>query len=233
MQIAGRTDTGQIRPHNEDSYCIGSNFAVVADGMGGHQKGEVASSMVVEILKEKFESPNFKVTKRTLKNAVKKANREVYRKSVTDDECNGMGTTLVCCIWDEENVYVAHIGDSRCYRNTKKEFLQITKDHTLIQKLLDNGQITEEEAETYPNRNVITKAVGTNPDEEADVSEIAIEPGMELLLCSDGISGYISNKEIKKIITKNKKIEAAVDALINAANKCGGHDNSTAILIRF
>lgn len=233
MYIAGRTDTGRIRSHNEDNYCVGSNFAVVADGMGGHQKGEVASGIVVEHLKECFEKEDFKPSVQNLKNAICSANRVVYRKAVSESEYNGMGTTVVCCVWDESTVYVAHIGDSRCYQITKDRNLQITKDHTLIQTLLDDGQITEKEAKTYPNRHVITKAVGTNPDEEADVSEINIETGMNLLLCSDGLCNYVTDEKIGKIITKNKNIDSAVDTLIATANKNGGKDNITAVLIRF
>ncbi|MBQ2967602.1 MAG: Stp1/IreP family PP2C-type Ser/Thr phosphatase [Clostridia bacterium] len=233
MHIAGRTDVGQVRTHNEDNYCVGANFAVVADGMGGHNKGEVASSMVVELLEAAFSKDAFKASAQSIKKIIRDVNRAVYKQSLSESTYNGMGTTLVACIWNQNTVYVANIGDSRCYQITDEGILQITKDHTLIQKLLDDGQITKEEALHSPNRHVITKAIGTNKEEEADVAEIQLKENMKVFLCSDGLSNHVSDEKILEIVSQSADVDEAVERLVDNANSNGGTDNITAVLIQF
>ena len=171
MQIVCKTDVGLTRTHNEDSCCTGENFAVIADGMGGHNKGEVASGMVVEILCENFKKGGKKLSY-VLKKAIVDANRKVYAKSLSNEECSGMGTTVVACIWDNKKIALGHIGDSRAYKIDDSGIHCLTKDHTLVQKLLDEGKLTTKEAESYPDKHVITRAVGTDPNEEPDIIEL-------------------------------------------------------------
>lgn len=231
MQISCKTDVGLVRGHNEDSCCIGENYAVVADGMGGHNKGELASQIVVDTLSEKF-SVAEQMTSDVLRDAVKIANRNVYAKAASSPECIGMGTTVVAAIWDDKKIYLGYIGDSRCYEVTKSGIKLLTKDHTLVQKLQDEGKLTETEALFYPDKHVITRAVGTEPDEVPDILEIKRRKNQWLVLCSDGLSNFVSEDEIKKCIEEFEDADKVSDELVKMANNGGGTDNITAVVIQ-
>lgn len=232
MQIVCKTDVGLMRTHNEDSCCTGENFAVVADGMGGHNKGEVASSMVVETLCEDFKKSGKKLSS-VLKKAIVDANRKVYAKSVSSKEFSGMGTTVVACIWDDKKIALGHIGDSRCYKIDDLGIHCLTKDHTLVQKLLDEGKLTSKEAESYPDKHVITRAVGTDPNEEPDIIELDRKENQYLILCSDGLTGSVSDDLILSCVEQEEDAEKIAEKLIDLANAGGGADNITVVVIRF
>ena len=233
MQTAHKTDIGQKRSHNEDCCYVTQGLAVVADGMGGHNKGEVASRMVVDILKEKLSGPNAKCNKTKMKQAIVYANKQVYAKSKADDTCAGMGTTVVACTWDSEKVLIGYVGDSRCYEIYNHEIHLLTKDHTLVQTLLDEGKITGKEAENHPDKHIITRAVGTDEDEVPDVLEIDRKAQQWLILCSDGLTNHVSEDFILACVEKNAEPQKVVDELVNMANAGGGFDNITVIAIQF
>ncbi|MBR3942727.1 MAG: Stp1/IreP family PP2C-type Ser/Thr phosphatase [Clostridia bacterium] len=235
MQIAGKTDIGKIREQNEDSFSIDKNmrFAVVADGMGGHNKGEVASVMATELLCKKMSDKAFEMSEENIRKILNEVNRDIHSRSLTDENCSGMGTTLVASVWDENDVYVFHVGDSRCYALYNNVLEQVTKDHTLVQKLLDAGEISADEVESFPNKHIITKAMGTESDIEPDVIKIDKNTCRALLLCSDGLTNHVSDAEIQAYIDCAENAEETVEKLINHANDNGGMDNITAVLVLF
>lgn len=231
MQIACKTDVGLMREHNEDACVIGEYFAVVADGMGGHNKGEVASQMVIDTLYEKFSNAKA-VGKELVTDAVSEANKIAYAESVSNPDCAGMGTTVVAAVWDDKKVVIGYVGDSRAYEVTKNDITLLTKDHTLVQQLIDEGKLTPEEAEEYPDRHVITRAVGTDPTESPDIIEIKRKKNHWLVLCSDGLSNHVSDNEIKECIDKTEDAEKVAETLVDMANSGGGTDNITVAVIR-
>jgi len=231
MQIACKTDVGLMREHNEDCCVIGENFAVVADGMGGHNKGEVASQMTVDVLYEKLHGVK-QITTELVCDAVSEANRAVYEESVSNPECNGMGTTVVVAVWDDKKVIVGHIGDSRAYEIVKSEIKLLTKDHTLVQELIDEGKLNEEDAEAYPDKHVITRAVGTDLVESPDVQELKRRKNQWLILCSDGLSNYVNEDMIKECVEKYNDADKITESLIEMANTGGGADNITVVAVQ-
>lgn len=233
MQIAYKTDTGKRRSHNEDCCFAGNGFAVLADGMGGHNKGEVASRMAVDILTESLSSSAKKHTKADLKKAIVTANKQIYAKSKTDETFAGMGTTVVACVWDEQKITIAYVGDSRCYEIAEHDIQLITKDHTLVQTLLDEGKITENEAADYPDKHIITRAVGTDANENPDMIEIERKEGQWLILCSDGLTNHVNADSILACTEKNAEPQVVADQLVDMANAGGGLDNITVIVIQF
>ncbi|MBQ7040129.1 MAG: Stp1/IreP family PP2C-type Ser/Thr phosphatase [Clostridia bacterium] len=230
MQIACKTDVGLLRDHNEDCCAIGENFAIVADGMGGHNKGEVASQVVTDALTECFSKAET-ISVELIKTAIKEANRAVYAESVSKPECSGMGTTVVAALWDDKKIVIGHIGDSRIYEVTKTGIKLLTKDHTLVQQLLDEGKINEEEALTYPDKHVITRAVGTDAEETPDVLELRRKKNQWIVLCSDGLSNYVNEKQIKECVNKYKDADKITEVLVEMANNGGGADNITAVAV--
>ena len=235
MQIAGKTDVGKIREQNEDSFCIDKNksFVVVADGMGGHNKGEVASAMATELLSEKLSDKSFVMSEENIRKIADEVNREIHSRSLTDENCSGMGTTLVASVWNEENVYVFHAGDSRCYVLNNNILEQVTKDHTLVQKLLDAGEISADEVESFPNKHIITKAMGTESEIVPDIIKLEKNSCSALLLCSDGLTNHVSDAEIQEHIGCAENAEETVEKLVNLAIDNGGTDNVTAVLVLF
>ena len=231
----GKSDTGKVRDLNEDSFFINGfndenplGFCVLADGMGGHNAGEVASRMAVDIITREMlaseESENNAEIARFLTAALDFANNEIYNASVTDSSKAGMGTTAVI-------LYIANIGDSRAYILEDNALRQLTVDHSVVQKLVESGSITPEDARIHPERNIITKALGTEPEENYDIFEIPIKCGDRLLLCSDGLSDMLTDDEIGEILNRNLSDEETGNALISAANECGGNDNITVLLL--
>lgn len=232
MDFAYKTDIGQKRTKNEDSCFVNENFAVVADGMGGHNKGEVASQMVVDILKQKLNKAK-KITKEILNKAIVEANRTVYSKAETDEKYKGMGTTVVCCAWDDKQILLGHIGDSRCYAVMQNGIFQLTDDHTLVQQLIDEGKLTSQEANEYPDKHVITRAVGTDANEKPDIKVIDRQNIQWLILCSDGLSNYVQPDSMLACTEQAKSPSDAAEQLVNMANSSGGEDNISVVVIRF
>ncbi len=226
-----------MRKSNQDNYFIGEyeNFTVlaVADGMGGHNGGEFASEMAVESVKEFFRTQSEEdifSDSAAVTNFFKTLNKIIYQKSTEDETLKGMGTTLTLAVINETVAIIFHAGDSRAYLVHKDGGMyQITKDHSLVQYMIDTHQISPEEAKTHPNRNIITRAVGTESPLDVDVFVVSMAKGDKVLLCSDGLTNMVEDDEISLIIRTND-IDQAVGRLINRANEEGGVDNITAVL---
>lgn len=241
----GCTDIGKTRPINEDGFYISeyskeadAMYAIVADGMGGHRAGEVASTLAIREISELVNGgfmPNMTVadTKELLGRAVKQANRAIYDKSMEDVGYRGMGTTLTLCFVYGEKAMVAHVGDSRAYLLRGDALHRITTDHSLVQELLSSGRITEEEAEHHPQKNVITRALGTDSDVEIDLYEFTLRADDVLLFCTDGFSNLLPDGEIKKLLQQGhgKEPQQLADDLVAEANRAGGYDNITVVLL--
>jgi PPM family protein phosphatase len=242
MRVAFQTDIGKIRPHNEDSGGVfvnkdGDYLAVVADGMGGHRAGDVASEMTITYLKNMWEettnisSPD--IAEQWLKEHVAKINETLFQHSLHNDECQGMGTTIVGAICTKQFVTVGHIGDSRCYLLNSYGFQQITEDHSLVNELVKTGQISKEDAEYHPRKNVLLRALGTEKQVKLDIKSLVLEENDMLLLCSDGLSNKVSEQAMIDILTSKQSIEDKAQALIDLANEHGGEDNITLAIVEF
>ncbi len=247
MNYGGKTDIGAKRRNNQDSYAVFSKqgyfCAIVCDGMGGAKGGNIASGLAVKtfisVIKKAFSERNaddFVETeiKRLLKNAIDEANEAIYRKSQSDVELEGMGTTLVAVLSCLCGTFAVNVGDSRLYRQLDGEIDQITTDHSFVQYLIDKGEISPEEANNHPNKNIILKALGVNDRVEADY--FRLDNYDRLLLCSDGLTNHVSDQRISEIISgeympKPTTYKARAERLITEANEGGGSDNITAILI--
>ncbi len=240
----GASDKGLVRELNEDSFLINGfengepvGFCILADGMGGHNAGEVASAMATKIIANELSASDMQGDENKIVSQISAsfdfANNEIYQKSVANTENSGMGTTAVMLYIDKEKAYVANIGDSRAYLIDQEEITQLTVDHSIVQKLVDSGSITPQEARNHPEKNIITRALGTEPFEDYDIYEFTAQQGDKILLCSDGLTDMLEDFEINHIVKNNPDLECAVTALITSANEHGGRDNVTAVLISF
>ena len=229
-----KSDVGIVRSLNEDyaGYIEEGHYKlyVVADGMGGHNAGEVASEMAVnsvkEYVKENYENDGSNV----LENAILFANEKIYNKATGALEYKGMGTTLVAALVYEDNVLVANVGDSSCFGITGNDIIKITKDHSLVQELIDSGSITEEEGRNHPKKNVITRALGTNNVVKVDIFKSDMNTYDKYLLCTDGLSNEVLKEEILREINDINDYNAACDKLVLLAKNRGGRDNITVLL---
>ncbi|MEQ6387778.1 Stp1/IreP family PP2C-type Ser/Thr phosphatase [Bacillaceae bacterium S4-13-58] len=235
------TDQGQVRTHNEDAggVYINSNeqlLVVVADGMGGHLAGDVASHMATSLLQSSWdEAPlinGSELAEQWLRERLIEINQKVYQHSLENDSCKGMGTTVVAAICTKDYFTVAHIGDSRCYLNNSYGFKQITEDHSLVNELVRSGQITKEDAEHHPRKNVLLKALGTEEEIRIDIKTLSWDPNDRLLLCSDGLTNKISDEELGEFVT-SQDIKQAAENLVQLANDRGGEDNISLALIHY
>ena len=229
MKFYSITHKGHIRKNNEDSIFTGEYYAVVADGMGGHNAGDVASQMIVDSIAVSFKDKKIdEITSRDVKKAISDANKEVWGNAKRNSERKGMGSTATLAVFKEKKVFIGQVGDSRAYKFSKGKLTQITKDHSYVQELVDAGHISIHEAENHPQRNVITRAVGTHIDIETDFFAVDIKSGDIILLCSDGLISCVSDKEIEDILVCD--ITTAAERLVDAALKCGGSDNISVIV---
>ncbi|KAF2426993.1 protein-serine/threonine phosphatase PrpC [Bacillus subtilis] len=241
MLTALKTDTGKIRQHNEDDAGIFKGkdefiLAVVADGMGGHLAGDVASKMAVKAMGEKWNEAETIPTapsecEKWLIQQILSVNSKIYDHAQAHEECQGMGTTIVCALFTGKTVSVAHIGDSRCYLLQDDDFVQVTEDHSLVNELVRTGEISREDAEHHPRKNVLTKALGTDQSVSIDTRSFDIEPGDKLLLCSDGLTNKVEGTELKDILQSDSAPQEKVNLLVDKANQNGGEDNITAVLL--
>jgi serine/threonine protein phosphatase PrpC len=218
---AGRTDPGRRRRRNEESFVNQPPIFAVADGMGGAQAGEVASRLAAGAVKESGAD---------LVNLIQEANRRVHQRSLEDPSASGMGTTLTVAFVEDALVRIGHVGDSRAYLVRDGELAQLTEDHSLVAELMRSGKLSAEEAESHPQRSVITRALGTDPD--VDVDTFAVEPraGDLFLLCSDGLTTMVDDKTILSLVEERRTdLDALAKALIKAANRGGGEDNITVV----
>ena len=232
----GATDVGRVREGNEDSYFVGTTVFAVADGMGGHVAGEVASKRAIEPVAELNGTAftNDEGAQKALVDAIAEANRLVIADATEDPQLSGMGTTLTAVMLRNGRLHLAHVGDSRAYLLREGEAIsQLTTDHTLVEQLVREGRISREEAAVHPQRNVITKTIGINVDVEIDsLAPLALEPGDQVLLCSDGLTGPVSDDLVTKLLRSESDGDRAIAKLIDAANANGGQDNITAVLLK-
>ncbi|MFC4557064.1 Stp1/IreP family PP2C-type Ser/Thr phosphatase [Virgibacillus kekensis] len=234
------TDQGKIRTHNEDAGGVfyngsGQLLAIVADGMGGHKAGDVASQMATTIIQQKWQdSPELTLPEDTeawLAESLQEVNNAIFEKADSKEECRGMGTTVVIAVCAKDFVTVTHIGDSRCYILNESGFKQITEDHSLVNELVRSGQISRDDAEQHPRKNVLLKALGTEENVVADVQSIGWETGDRLLLCSDGLTNKVTDEELHNYVVAGTDAESTGKELIYLANERGGEDNITLIII--
>lgn len=226
-----KSDIGLVRENNEDSYIfLPPGLFIVADGMGGHVAGEIASQMASRMVSEYIsEHKKDILPEYLLEQAIRKANSLIYQMSQHKQECHGMGTTLTAAYIDDNTVYFGHVGDSRMYLIHNDNMLQITEDHSLVWELVKSGNITIEEASVHPQRNILTRALGTSPDVKIDTGTFSWETGDVLLLCSDGLTNMLSDKAIlEQIRAQSDKL--VLDSLVEQAKAAGGLDNITVIL---
>jgi PPM family protein phosphatase len=232
---AGSSDVGKVREGNEDALLIKNSVFAVADGMGGHLAGEVASATALEPI-EALDGrvfPDATEAATALTNAVVAANATVSKLATDNPLYRGMGTTLTAALLEGRRVHVAHVGDSRAYLLRGGQFSQLTDDHTLVQHLVDEGQITREEAAHHPQRSIITRAIGVSPEVDVDSMTLDLQPGDQLLMCSDGLTGVVEDRVIAQLLDRTVDPDAAVDELVRLANQAGGPDNITVVLLRY
>lgn len=239
MRAYAKTDVGSKRAVNQDyMYCsensVGSfhNLFIVADGMGGHKAGDYASKLCVEKMVQSIEQSEQKTQVSLFEEAVDAANRAVYSESQEHEEYEGMGTTLVACTMQEDTLYVANIGDSRLYLLRDDDIMQITEDHSLVEEMVKQGNITESEARVHPQKNIITRAVGIDQSVQADFFELEIYPDDIIMLCSDGLSNMIEDEDMEYIVKHSESLQDAGETLVARANENGGSDNITVVLVR-
>jgi serine/threonine protein phosphatase PrpC len=225
-----KSDTGRQRRANEDSFFVRSPLFVVADGMGGAQAGEVASRLAAETFAAGL--PDDGSSEQRLETRVREANQRIHEVSQEDRALNGMGTTLTAAYLDDDELTLAHVGDSRAYLLRDGELTRLTRDHTLVEELVRRGELTEEEAAEHPQRSIITRALGPEPDIDIDLHTHRVRAGDVLLLCSDGLTGMIGEDEVAEILTGADSLRNAGRALVDAANEAGGRDNITVVLFR-
>lgn len=229
------TDVGLIRECNEDSYIFSPpHLFAVADGMGGHAAGEVASNLAVNTIQEYIKQyKDSKSKELLLEDSIEQANRIIYELAQAKPEYSGMGTTFTGVYIEKGNVYWGHVGDSRAYLIRHNEIRQITQDHSMVWELVQSGNLTKEEAHSHPRRNLLTRAVGTGSHIKVDIGILDWQGGDILLLCTDGLNGLISDNSIYQCIKdSDNDISGAVDTLIAMAKQAGGHDNITVVLLK-
>lgn len=248
VRFAGDTNVGIKRTHNEDCLFlpVDQRLAIVADGMGGHASGEVASRMAVDTIVEYFqltadEQPltwPFKVDRdgradvTRLVTSIMLANQRIFEQSQRDPQCKGMGTTVVSTLFLDDRVIVGHVGDSRVYRLRDGELEQLTEDHTLINDYIRMKRMTTAEAAAWPHKNVIVRALGTKETVQVDVRDEVPRAGDCYLLCSDGLSGMVKDEAMRDVLASEPDLDRAAERLIEAANAAGGADNITVVLAR-
>ena len=242
MNIVGMTDIGLVRSKNEDAFDFGffddgAAWAVVCDGMGGAKGGRTASTMAVDIIGEKIRKCYNKLMpvssfENLFLSSVTTANVSVFDRGSVDSELNGMGTTVVGALFKNNEACIVHVGDSRAYKiSADNKIYKITKDHSLVQEMLDNGQITEQEYESNPIKNIITRALGTREEIDVDFDFIDVFENEAIILCSDGLSGFVNEEEILKIYNETE-FELLAEKYIEKANENGGRDNITVVVMK-
>ena len=225
-----KTDTGRQRRENEDSAYVRAPVFVVADGMGGAQAGEVASSIAIEAFEHGL--PDSGTPEERLAERVREANQQIYDRSRAEHGREGMGTTLTAAYVDDAHLAIAHVGDSRAYLFRDGELTRLTQDHSLVDELVRQGKLTEEQAAEHPQRSIITRALGPEPNVEVDTWTYPVRAGDVLLLCSDGLTSMVSEERIAEVLASAENLDDAGRRLIEAANEAGGRDNITVVLFR-
>lgn len=240
MKIVAKTDVGKVRQQNQDSYAAGElpggvAWAVVCDGMGGTAGGNVASNVAVKMISEKISSSyqegmRAKSIRNMLVSVIESANICIYDMAQSNADLVGMGTTVVAAIVDQERVYIAHAGDSRAYIIREDEVRQITTDHSVVQAMVENGELTPDEAKAHPRKNIITRALGVDANISIDFYEETMQPQDVIILCTDGLTNYVETEDIYQL-TNDKNYYEFADRLVTLANNNGGGDNVTVVAI--
>jgi serine/threonine protein phosphatase PrpC len=236
IRFAGVTDTGRRRRRNEDAYVCEPPLFAIADGMGGAQAGEVASGLAATVLEEtRLDAAAGDDGEGRVEELIREANRRVFQRSNEDAATSGMGTTMTVALVNDTEGTIAfgHVGDSRAYRVRDGQLDQLTDDHSLVGELMRSGKLSQEEAESHPQRSVITRALGTEPDIDVDTFTVEVEEDDLFLLCSDGLTDMVSDREILSLLQgRSDDLQAAAGALVEAANAGGGEDNTTVVVFR-
>ena len=246
LDFVGRTDTGRVREHNEDTIAsdVDVGLLVLADGMGGYNAGEVASGIAVKtitnLVREGLAREDLGSIDRTtgltrpsivLRDAITRANKIIYQTARSQAECEGMGTTVVAALFYDNRISIAHVGDSRLYRQRGSQISQVTMDHSLLQELVDRGFYSPEEAQRAANKNYVTRALGVEPSVEVEVQEHPVDKGDIYILCSDGLSDMVEDEDIRLTIsTFGANLDTVAKQLIQLANENGGRDNVSVVL---
>jgi serine/threonine protein phosphatase PrpC len=246
VRFVGLSDTGKVREHNEDSIAMDLDIGllVLADGMGGYNAGEVASGIAVKtimsLVREQVEREDLSQPDRSsglsrptiiLRDAILRANKIIYQTARTQPQCEGMGTTVVAALFFDNKVTIAHVGDSRLYRQRNGKFEQVTMDHSLLQELVDRGFYSAEEAQRAANKNYVTRALGVEPSVEVEIQEVPAQKGEVYVLCSDGLSDMIEDEDIHLTInTFGDNLDTVARQLIQLANDNGGRDNISVLM---
>jgi hypothetical protein len=231
MISLGISKTGLVRQRNEDRFYAQGPLLIVADGMGGYTGGEYASTMVVDTIVEVVNEAT-EMSTDVLRNAILQANRMVYEKSQSYKELEGMGTTAVVAYVQEDILYWAHVGDSRLYLYGQEGLHRMTKDHSMVQQLVEAGTITEDEVIHHPKRNMLTRAIGVYETVEVDTGVVEVHQNDRILLCSDGLSGYIEESKIEQVLSKENNESRALEDLVHLVYDAGARDNVTIVLGR-
>jgi PPM family protein phosphatase len=229
LDIGQATDQGQVRGNNEDVALVDrhNSLFAVADGMGGHRGGEVASRTAVEAMRASFAADG------ELEAAIEAANREVRARAEGDDELTGMGTTLTAVTpASPTTLVVGHVGDSRAYLLRNGELQRITEDHSLVEELVRQGRLTPEQAESHPQKAIVTRALGVDSEVDVDLYPVVVETGDRIILCSDGLTDMVRDRDIERIARNEPDPQRAAEALVTAANNAGGHDNITVVIVQ-
>ena len=248
LRCVGLTDTGKVREHNEDTIAVDPDIGllVLADGMGGYNAGEVASGIavktIVNLVKEQVEREDLNVQDREaglsrptiiMRDAIQRANKIIYQTARTQPQCEGMGTTVVAALFFDNKITIAHVGDSRLYRQKAggEKIEQVTMDHSLLQELVDRGFYSAEEAQRAANKNYVTRALGVEPNVEVEIQEVPVNKGEVFILCSDGLSDMVEDEDIHLTInTFSANLDTVAKQLIQLANDNGGRDNVSVVM---
>jgi len=241
MEVAGKSDVGKVRKINEDCIFLNKdrigclpNLFIIADGMGGHNAGEMASRIAIDSFVEFIKNQAYKNIvniEEVIINGIDKINKLVYNKSLKNEKFAGMGTTFLVATLVDSEIYIGNVGDSRLYF-ANKNLKKITTDHSLVEEMLLEGKITKNEADNHPKKNIITRAVGVESNIKVDIFHKTIEESFYILMCSDGLTNMIKEDEILEYIKGIKQIDKGVEILVDQANKNGGYDNISVILIK-
>lgn len=236
------SDQGQVRPYNEDAGGVilredGQTLYVIADGMGGHNAGDVASKMVIDYFMREWPKQSsltrINEAEQYLIQAIQSVNKEIYDKATENKAFRGMGTTVVLVVVVEETAVIAHVGDSRCYKLSQHQLRQLTSDHSLVNALVHAGEITPDEAAVHPKKNVLTRAVGTDMLVDVEVTMVTCDNNDRLLLCTDGLTNKLTDERIQSILNQHADLHVAAEQLINEANERGGEDNISLVLLSY
>ncbi len=237
MTSYGRTDVGKHRENNQDNIFVSDdpvgslpNLYIVADGMGGHAAGDFASRYAIQMVVDFVKKSTVRNPISLIRRAIISANNEVYREAEKDAAKGGMGTTMVIGVIDGMRLICGNIGDSRLYL-INDDIRQITMDHSLVEELIRSGQLERNKGRNHPEKNIITRAMGSRDEALPDFFEIGLSPGDRILMCSDGLSNMVENDELRDIVRENEDVREAVDALVERANYYGGNDNISAVVI--